>query len=173
MMTTSLILSALASVPVADASTGSIFITCKNLVSHKERISHNGNCKVGKEAQATWHESISDSKQEDSAGLKTISICKNKPSSKFKYQLIRNKCLSSQIQVIYYRQSGIPQTPNISKISADGHDSARITLTESFNGNIDAPTAYYTISSNKGGTSTISVLRNLDLFVTIFSSLLS
>ena len=166
MAISTLILSMLTTLPVADASIGETLVTCTNLISHNERILRTGACKVGKEAQANWHKNISDTNQKDGAGFKTISICENKESSKFKYQLIKKRCLSSQIQGIYYRMSAIPQTPVIANVSVTGHDSTRITLRESFNGNDDAPNAFYTITSSHGEKQVVWSSNSRDLVVT-------
>ena len=77
-------------------------------------------------------------------------ICSNKPSSRFKYQLIRAKCASHQQQNLYTRVAGIPATPVISRVFSLSDESASIELASDASSIPDAPITYYTIVNNLG-----------------------
>lgn len=156
---------------VAQAETSSQLVTCINLSTNSERISHTGKCRITQEAQANWHVMNSDSRLPEQGKSKTISICSNKPTSTLSYQIIRTRCANHQIRTEYYRSTRLVQAPTITKVVATGHDTAQVSLAKDPNANPDAPVAYYTITSSKGQTKNIYTWGELNLTIDNLSEL--
>jgi len=146
-------------------------VTCINLLNKVERISTTGKCIATKEAQANWHLIYSDSSLPDKATSKQITICSNKPTSNYSYNLIRMNCSALQLRRDYYRSTVIANKPTIVKVVATSHDSARVSIAEEINANPDAPVAYYTITSSKGQSKKVFTKGELDLTIDKLSEL--
>jgi len=146
-------------------------VTCINLINKSERISSTGKCIATKEAQANWHLIYSDSSLPDKAISKQITICSNKPTSNYSYNLIRKNCSALQLRHDYYRSTVIANKPTIVKVVATSHDSARVSIAEEINANPDAPVAYYTITSSKGQSRKVFTKGELDLTIDKLSEL--
>ena len=138
------------SVTTAHSSTPSLLTTCVNIENKKERISRSGTCRTPYEALAKWRLVFSDSSLSNSGETKSLKICSNKPSSRFRYQLIRAKCASHQQQNLYTRVSAIPATPVISRVFSLSDESASIELSSDVASIPDAPITFFTITNNLG-----------------------
>ena len=151
--------------PVSQAAAPSL-VTCINLQSGTERISHTGKCRYTQEAQANWHKNPSDSPIASGASAKVITICSNKESSPVTYQVIRSKCAKHQVTTLFSRSGALPAKPVIAEAVSFGHDSASLKLATDPATNTDAPIAFYTITSSKGAIQRIYSWRDLTLAVT-------
>ena len=150
--------------PVSHAVASSL-VTCINLQSGTERISHTGKCRYTQEAQANWHKNLSDSPIASGPTAKVVTICSNKESSPVSYQVIRKKCARHQVTTIYSRSGALPTKPIIAEAFSFGHDSASLKLATDPAASADAPIAFYTITSSKGVTQRIYSWRDLTLAV--------
>jgi len=155
----------------AQAETSSQLVTCINLSTKSERISHTGKCRITQEAQANWHALSSDSRLPEKEKTKSLLVCSNKPTSPVSYQIIRTRCASHQIRTEYYRSTILVTAPTITKVVATGHDTAQVSLAKDPNANPDAPVAYYTITSSKGQTKNIYTWGELNLTIDNLSEL--
>jgi hypothetical protein len=155
----------------AQAETSSQLVTCINLTTKSERISHTGKCRISQEAQAYWHELKSDSRLPEKEKSKSLLVCSNKPTSPVSYQIIRKRCASHQIRTEYYRSSLLVQAPTIIKVVATGHDTAQVSLAKDPSANLDAPVAYYTITSSKGQSKNVYSWGELNLTIDNLSEL--
>ena len=151
--------------PVSQAAAPSL-VTCINLQSGTERISHTGKCRYTQEAQANWHKNPSDSPIASGASAKVITICSNKESSPVTYQVIRSKCAKHQLTTIFSRSGALPNKPVIAEAVSFSYDSASLKLATDPATNTDAPIAFYTITSSKGAIQRIYSWRDLTLAVT-------
>jgi len=140
-------------------------ITCKDLLSGKERISKTGTCRPSTEAMAKWRLAKSDSLIATGNTTKTLIVCSNKESSPFTYQLIRTSCAKHMLQNLYARSSALPTKPVITQVFSTSFESASLTLASDPAANLDAPIAYYTITSNQGDV--IKVNSSRDLIVAV------
>lgn len=134
------------------ASAKPALVTCVNLITEKERVSRTGECRIGREAQANWHKNPSDSARTTGANIKLISTCSEREDSPITYRIIRKKCARNQVLTFYSRSGILPSKPVIAEAVSYGHDSAALKLARDPAESLDAPVAYYTITSNKGGT---------------------
>jgi hypothetical protein len=155
----------------AQAETSSQLVTCINLTTKSERISHTGKCRITQEAQANWHVLNSDSRLPEKEKSKSLLVCSNKSTSPVSYQIIRKRCASHQIRTEYYRSSLLVQAPTITKVVATGHDTAQVSLAKDSSANPDAPVAYYTITSSKGQTKNVYTWGELNLTIDNLSEL--
>ena len=151
--------------PVSHAAAPAL-VTCVNLQTGTERISHTGTCRYTQEAQANWRKNQSDSPIASGASAKVITICSNKESSPVTYQVIRSKCAKHQVTTIFSRSGALPNKPVIAEAVSFGYDSASLKLATDPATNTDAPIAFYTITSSKGVTQRIYSWRDLTLAVT-------
>ena len=151
--------------PVSHAAAPAL-VTCVNLQTGTERISHTGTCRYTQEAQANWRKNQSDSPIASGASAKVITICSNKESSPVTYQVIRSKCAKHQVTTIFSRSGALPNKPVIAEAVSFGYDSASLKLATEPATNTDAPIAFYTITSSKGVTQRIYSWRDLTLAVT-------
>lgn len=155
----------------AQAETSSQLVTCINLITKSERISHTGKCRIAQEAQANWHVLNSDSRLPEKEKTKSLLVCSNKPTSPVSYQIIRTRCASHQIRTEYYRSTLLVAAPTIIKVVATGHDTAQIYLAKDPNANADAPVTYYTIASSKGQSKNVYSWGELNLTIDKLSEL--
>ena len=151
--------------PVSHAAAPAL-VTCVNLQTGTERISHTGTCRYTQEAQANWRKNQSDSPIASGASAKVITICSNKESSPVTYQVIRSKCAKHQVTTIFSRSGALPNKPVIAEAVSFGYDSASLKLATDPATTTDAPIAFYTITSSKGVTQRIYSWRDLTLAVT-------
>jgi hypothetical protein len=135
---------------LSPASAAPGLVTCVNLLSGTERISHTGKCRYSQEAQANWHKNPSDSPIASGPTAKVIVICSNKDSSPVSYQIIRKKCARHQVTTVFSRSGSLPAKPLISEAVSHGYDSASLKLAQASPENLDAPIAFYTITSSRG-----------------------
>jgi hypothetical protein len=149
----------------AHAQTSSPLVTCINLITKSERISHNGQCRIAQEAQANWHSLTSDLPLPDKSKSAFITICSNKPSSSVTFQIIRPSCTVRQLRTDYFRSKALASAPQISKVSSIAANSAQIELATDQGGNPDAPIAFYTITSSHGQSKNIYPGRDLNLTI--------
>ena len=156
---------------LAQADTSSRLVTCINLVTKAERISHTGKCRITHEAQANWHRLNSDAPLPEKGKTKSLLICSNKPTSTVNYQIIRARCAKHQIATEFYRSTLLMAAPTIIKVVATGHDTAQVSLARDPNSNADAPVAYYTITSSKGQSKNVYTWGELNLTIDNLSEL--
>ena len=152
--TLALLLSILAPISFTQATAAPALVTCVNLQTGKERISHTGSCRNTQEAQANWRKNQSDSAIGSGASAKVITICSNKESSPVTYQVIRSKCAKHQVTTIFSRSGSLPSKPIIAEAVSFGYDSASLKLANNPAATQDAPIAYYTITSYRVDTGT-------------------
>ena len=152
--TLALLLSILAPISFTQATAAPALVTCVNLQTGKERISHTGSCRNTQEAQANWRKNQSDSAIGSGASAKVITICSNKESSPVTYQVIRSKCAKHQVTTIFSRSGSLPSKPIIAEAVSFGYDSASLKLANDPAATQDAPIAYYTITSYRVDTGT-------------------
>ena len=155
----------------AQADSTSPLVTCVNILTKAERISHTGKCRVTHEAQANWHVLNSDSALPEKGKSKTLIICSNKPTSTVSYQIIRARCAKHQIKTEFYRSTLLHAAPTIAKVVATGHDTAQVSLTKEAATNADAPVAFYTITSSKGQSKNVYTWGELNLTIDNLSEL--
>jgi hypothetical protein len=141
-------------ISLSPATAAPALITCVNLQTGTERISHTGKCRYTQEAQANWHKNQSDSAIASGASAKVITICSNKESSPVSYQVIRSKCAKHQVTTIFSRSGALPNKPVIAEAVSFGYDSASLKLATDPGTNADAPITFYTITSTTVDTRT-------------------
>jgi hypothetical protein len=139
-------------------------VTCVNLQSGKERISKSGDC-LASQALAKWRLVQSDTALATGSNSKQIIVCSNLENSTSQYRLIRANCPKHQVRSIYSRSTLLPATPVIANVVAYSDQSASISLAQNPAINPDAPVAYYTITSSKGTTQRVRLLRDLTLVI--------
>jgi hypothetical protein len=149
----------------ASAAPSSQLVTCVDLVSAKERISKTGSCHTTKEALVKWHLAQSDSALASGGSTKSLIVCSNKESSPFAYQLIRTSCYKHMQTNLYTRSTTLPTKPIISKASSISYESASLALASDPAANLDAPIAYYTVTSSKGEITKVYSWSELSLTV--------
>ena len=148
----------------ASAAPAAQLVTCVDLASSKERISKTGICRTT-EATAKWRLAPIDSAIASGSTTKTLTVCSNKESSPFTYQLIRTSCYKHMQSSLYTRSSALPNKPVIVQVSSSSHESASLALASDPAANLDAPIAYYTITSSKGDVKKVSSWRDLNVTV--------
>jgi len=144
----------------APASTSTSLVTCVNLQTGTERISHTGSCRYTQEAQANWRKNSTDSVIASGTGAKVITICSNKESSPVSYQVIRAKCAKHQVTTIFSRSGSLPAKPVIAEAVSFDYNSASLKLATDPATNADAPIAFYTITSSTVDTRTPIVTQS-------------
>jgi len=157
--------SLLSPITITQATASSSLVTCIKLQSGAERISRSDKCRIGQEAQANWEQAPSDSALSTEPTSKTITICSNKPSSTVSYRIIRSKCARHQVNTLYTRSASLASTPIIASAIARGYNSASLMLTEDQGANLDAPIAFYTVTTSKGESQDIYHWRELSLVI--------
>jgi hypothetical protein len=148
----------------ASAAPAAQLVTCVDLASSKERISKTGICRTT-EATAKWRLAPIDSAIASGSTTKTLTVCSNKESSPFTYQLIRTSCYKHMQSSLYTRSSALPNKPVIVQVSSSSHESASLALASDPAANLDAPIAYYTITTSKGDVKKVSSWRDLNVTV--------
>ena len=148
----------------ATAAPAAQVITCVDLVSGKERISKTDTCRAT-EATAKWHLAQSDSALASGSTTKSLTICSNKESSPVTYQLIRSSCSKHMQTSLYTRSAALPSKPVITQVSSNSYESASLALARDPAANLDAPIAYYTITSSKGDLKRVNSWRELTVTV--------
>ena len=148
----------------ATAAPAAQVITCVDLASGKERISKTGTCRTT-EATAKWHLASTDSALASGGTTKSLTICSNKESSPFSYQLIRSSCSKHMQTNLYTRSAALPAKPVITQVSSTSYESASLALARDPAANLDAPIAYYTITSSKGDVKKVNSWRELTVTV--------
>jgi predicted RecA/RadA family phage recombinase len=144
-------------------------ITCVDLVSGKERISKTGTCRTT-EATAKWRLAPTDSALAPGGTTKSLTICSNKESSSVTYQRIRTSCYKHMQTNLYARSSILPAKPVITQVSSTSYESASLALASDPSANLDAPIAYYTITSSKGDVKKVNSWRELTVTVSGLTS---
>jgi hypothetical protein len=96
---------------------------------------------------------------------KSLTICTNKESSPVTYQRIRTSCYKHMQTNFYTRSSILPAKPVITQVSSANYESASIALASDPVANLDAPIAYYTITSSKGDVKKVDSWRELTVTV--------
>ena len=148
----------------ATAAPAAQVVTCVNLQTGTERISHTGKCRYSQEAQANWHKNQSDSPIASGPTAKVINICSNKESSPVSYQVIRKKCARHQVTTIFSRSGALPAKPVIAEAVSFGHDSASLKLAQDPAASPDAPIAFYTITSTTVDTRTPILVQSQKVY---------
>jgi len=133
----------------ATAAAATQLVTCVDLASGKERISKTETCRTT-EATAKWHLAPTDSALASGGTTKSLTICSNKESSPVIYQRIRTSCYKHMQTNLYTRSAALPAKPVITQVSSNSYESASLALASDPAANVDAPIAYYTITSGKG-----------------------
>ena len=159
-----LFLSILSPVSFTQATAAPALVTCVNLQTGTERISHTGKCRYSQEAQANWHKNPSDSTIASGPTAKVIVICSNKDSSPVSYQVIRKKCARHQVTTIFSRSGSLPAKPVIAEAVSFGHDSASLKLAIDPATSADAPIAFYTITSTTVDTRTPILVQSQKVY---------
>ena len=159
-----LFLSILSPVSFTQATAAPALVTCVNLQTGTERISHTGKCRYSQEAQANWHKNQSDSPIASGPTAKVINICSNKESSPVSYQVIRKKCARHQVTTIFSRSGSLPAKPVIAEAVSFGHDSASLKLAIDPATSADAPIAFYTITSTTVDTRTAVIVQSQKVY---------
>jgi hypothetical protein len=139
-------------------------VTCVNLQTGTERISHTGKCRYTQEAQANWHKNLTDSPIASGPTAKVINICSNKESSPVSYQVIRKQCARHQVTTIFSRSGALPSKPVIAEAVSFGHDSASLKLAQDPAASTDAPIAFYTITSTTVDTRTAVIVQSQKVY---------
>jgi hypothetical protein len=160
----SLLLSILSPVSIPQATAAPALVTCVNLQTGTERISHTGKCRITQEAQANWQKNPSDSPIASGPTAKVINICSNKESSPVSYQVIRKKCARHQVTTVFSRSGSLPAKPVIAEAVSFGYDSASLKLATDPATNADAPVAYYTITSTTVDTRTPVIVQSQKVY---------
>lgn len=153
----------------ATAAPAAQVITCVDLATGKERISKTGTCRTT-EATAKWHLAQSDSALASGGTTKSLTICSNKESSPVTYQRIRTSCYKHMQTNLYTRSAALPSKPVITQVSSTSYESASLALASDPAANLDAPIAYYTITSSKGDVKKVNSWRELTVAVSGLSS---
>jgi hypothetical protein len=148
----------------ATAAPAAQVITCVDLVSGKERISKTGTCRTA-EATAKWHLAPTDSALASGGRTKSLTICSNKESSPVTYQRIHTSCYKHMQTNLYTRSSALPSKPVITQVSSTSYESASLALARDPAANLDAPIAYYTITSSKGDVKKVNSWRELTVTI--------
>jgi hypothetical protein len=151
-------------ISLSQATAAPALVTCVNLQTGTERISHTGKCRYSQEAQANWHKNQSDSPIASGPTAKVINICSNKESSPVSYQVIRKKCARHQVTTIFSRSGALPAKPVIAEAVSFGHDSASLKLAQDPAASPDAPIAFYTITSTTVDTRTPILVQNQKVY---------
>jgi len=146
--------------PISSSSAASSLVTCINLQTGTERISHTGSCRYTQEAQANWRKNLTDSAFASGPSAKVITICSNKESSPVSYQVIRAKCARHQVTTIFSRSGTLPAKPVIAEAVSFDYNSASLKLVADPATNSDAPIAFYTITSSTVDTRTPIVTQS-------------
>jgi len=149
----------------ATAAPAAQVITCVDLASGKERISKTGTCRTTTEALARWRLAPTDSALASGSTTKSLTICSNKESSPVAYQRIRTSCYKHMQTNLYTRSAALPSKPVITQVSSTSYESASLTLASDPAANLDAPIAYYTITSSKGDVKRVNSWRELTVTV--------
>jgi hypothetical protein len=148
----------------ATAAPAAQVITCVDLASGKERISKTDTCRTT-EATAKWHLAPTDSAIASGGTTKSLTICSNKESSPVTYQRIRTSCYKHMQTNLYTRSAALPAKPVITQVSSSSYESASLALASDPTANVDAPIAYYTITSSKGDVKKVNSWRELTVTV--------
>jgi hypothetical protein len=148
----------------ATAAPAAQVITCVDLASGKERISKTDTCRTT-EATAKWRLAPTDSALASGGTTKSLTICSNKESSSVTYQRIRSSCYKHMQTNLYTRSSILPAKPVITQVSSTSYESASLALASDPAANLDAPIAYYTITSSKGDVKKVNSWRELTVTV--------
>jgi hypothetical protein len=148
----------------ATAAPAAQVITCVDLATGKERISKTDTCRTT-EATAKWRLAQSDSALASGGTTKSLTICSNKESSSVTYQRIRTSCYKHMQTNLYTRSSILPAKPVITQVSSTSYESASLALASDPAANLDAPIAYYTITSSKGDVKKVNSWRELTVTV--------
>jgi hypothetical protein len=148
----------------ATAAPAAQVITCVDLASGKERISKTDTCRTT-EATAKWHPAPTDLALASGGTTKSLTICSNKESSPVTYQRIRTSCYRFMQTNLYTRSSILPAKPVITQVSSTSYESASLALASDPAANLDAPIAYYTITSSKGDVKKINSWRELTVTI--------
>jgi hypothetical protein len=96
---------------------------------------------------------------------KSLTVCSNKESSPVTYQRIRTSCYKHMQTNLYTRSSILPAKPVITQVSSNSYESASLALASDPAANVDAPTAYYTITSSKGDVKKVNSWRELNVTI--------
>jgi hypothetical protein len=144
----------------ATAAPAAQVVTCVDLASGKERISRTDTCR-STEAVAKWHLAQSDSALASGSTTKTLTLCSYNESPIFSYRQSRVTCPNRYRSTLYIRSTALPAKPIITQVSSTSYESASLALASDPAANLDAPIAYYTITSSKGDVKKVNSWREL------------
>lgn len=148
----------------ATAAPAAKLITCVDLASGKERVSKTDACRTT-EATAKWHLAPTDSALASGSATKSLILCSYKESQIFSYRQNRTSCPNRYRSTLYTRSTALPAKPVITQVSSSSYESASLALARDPAANIDAPIAYYTITSSKGDVKKVNSWRELTVTV--------
>jgi len=148
----------------ATAAPATQLVTCVDLASGKERISRTDTCRTT-EATAQWHLAPTDSALGSGSTTKTLVLCSYKESPIFSYRQSRLTCPNRYRSTLYSRSTALPAKPVITQVSSTSYESASLALASDPAANLDAPIAYYTITSSKGDVKKVNSWRELTVTV--------
>ena len=144
------------------ASAASTITTCTDLSNQKIVVlkADKKSCKSFSPS-AMWHLELGDNSDHSGAGFSTLRVCSSK-NPYFTYQKISTDCPKFQVTTDYWRAVSAPQTPEPATATAQGYDSAVITLAKSETATkLDAPISFYLITDAKSGVTTKVLPGNL------------
>jgi hypothetical protein len=151
-----LVVTTFSPISLTQVTAAPLLVTCVNLQTGAERISHTGKCRYTQEAQANWHMNPSDSPIASVPTAKVIVVCSNKASSPVSYQVIRKKCARHQVTTVFSRSGSLPDKPVIAEAVSFGYDSASLKLANDPAVSNDAPIAFYTVTATQVDMSSAS-----------------
>jgi len=149
----------------ATAAPAAQLVTCVDLESGKERIPRTGTCLTTQEATARWRLVSTDSVAASGSTSKSLTVCTNKENSPVTYQRIRASCYKHMQTNLYTRSSSLPAQPVITQVFSNSYESVSLALAGQPTSNLDAPIAYYTITSSKGDVKRVNSWRDLNVTV--------
>jgi hypothetical protein len=114
---------------------------------------------------AKWHLAQSDSALASGSTTKTLVLCSYKESPIFSYRQSRITCPNRYRSTLYSRSTALPAKPVITQVSSNSYESASLALASDPAVNVDAPIAYYTITSSKGDVKKVNSWRELTVTV--------
>ena len=136
-------------------------VTCIHLISGKERISRSGTCRTSQEAHANWRVAPLNTIGEKNELSSKIVICSNKEESPVTYRIIRRSCARHMQENVYTRSTATPTQPIVAEAKSFSHESVTFTLESDPGVSLDAPIAYFAISSDKGDARNVYYWREL------------
>lgn len=145
-----LVATTLVAITSIQASAAPKLTTCTNLETGKTLVLRNADPQCRSHlGSALWVQEQSNTLSRTGDGYVTITVCSSKnPLST--YRIIKDSCPKFQVSTNYWRTFATPATPIIEAISARGHDSAALVITQAKSA-ISAPVTYYLVTDTKSG----------------------